>query len=78
MWRCLLKDLILNTLKLVFWVQVVIFVTMMMSITENASFLRIMFEVVSAFGTVGLSTGITTSLTDYGKVWLIATMLLVG
>ncbi len=53
---------------------VVIFVTMMMSITENASFLRIMFEVVSAFGTVGLSTGITTSLTDYGKVWLIATM----
>ena len=53
---------------------VVIFVTMMMSITENASFLKIMFEVVSAFGTVGLSTGITTSLTDYGKVWLIATM----
>ena len=52
----------------------VIFVTMMMSITENASFLRIMFEVVSAFGTVGLTTGITTSLTDCGKMWIIITM----
>jgi len=52
----------------------VIFVTMMMSITENASFLKILFEVVSAFGTVGLSTGITPTLTDYGKMWIIATM----
>lgn len=52
----------------------VIFVTMMMSITENASFLRILFEVVSAFGTVGLSTGITPTLTEYGKIWIIITM----
>ncbi|MBC8015913.1 MAG: Trk family potassium uptake protein [Sporomusaceae bacterium] len=52
----------------------VIFVTMMMSITESAPFLRILFEVVSAFGTVGLTTGITTGLTDYGKVWIIITM----
>jgi len=52
----------------------VIFVTMMMSITENASFLRILFEVVSAFGTVGLTTGITPTLTEYGKMWIIVTM----
>jgi len=52
----------------------VIFVTMMMSITESASFLRILFEVVSAFGTVGLTTGITPTLTDYGKMWIIVTM----
>lgn len=52
----------------------VIFVTMMMSITESASFIRILFEVVSAFGTVGLSTGITPLLTDYGKLWIILTM----
>ncbi|MBP2626089.1 MAG: potassium uptake protein, TrkH family [Firmicutes bacterium] len=52
----------------------VIFVTMMMSITEKASFLQILFEVVSAFGTVGLTTGITPDLTEYGKMWIIVTM----
>jgi trk system potassium uptake protein TrkH len=52
----------------------VIFVTMLMTITEEASFLNILFEVVSAFGTVGLTTGITPSLTVYGKLWLILTM----
>ncbi|MPM43740.1 Ktr system potassium uptake protein B [bioreactor metagenome] len=52
----------------------VIFVTMMMSVTENVDFLKLLFEVVSAFGTVGLSTGITPNLTSYGKIWLILTM----
>jgi trk system potassium uptake protein TrkH len=52
----------------------VIVVTMMMSISEKFSFLRLLFEVVSAFGTVGLSTGITSSLTVHGKLWLIVTM----
>jgi trk system potassium uptake protein TrkH len=52
----------------------VIIVTMLMSISEEFSFLRILFEVVSAFGTVGLSTGITSSLTVHGKLWLIITM----
>jgi trk system potassium uptake protein TrkH len=52
----------------------VIVVTMMMSISEKVSFLRLLFEVVSAFGTVGLSTGITSSLTVHGKLWLIVTM----
>jgi trk system potassium uptake protein TrkH len=52
----------------------VIVVTMMISVSERFSFLRILFEVVSAFGTVGLSTGITSSLTVHGKLWLIFTM----
>jgi trk system potassium uptake protein TrkH len=52
----------------------VIFVTMMLSLSEQASFLSILFEVVSAFGTVGLSTGITPQLTVNGKLWLILTM----
>lgn len=52
----------------------VIVVTMAMSITENAPFLNVLFEVVSAFGTVGLTTGITPSLTFAGKLWLIITM----
>jgi len=34
----------------------------------------LLFEAVSAFGTVGLSTGITPSLTTWGKLILVATM----
>ncbi|MGC9030545.1 MAG: TrkH family potassium uptake protein [Desulfomonilaceae bacterium] len=36
--------------------------------------LQLLFEQISAFGTVGLSTGITPSLSSGGKIWLIATM----
>ena len=52
----------------------VIIVTMMLCITEKAVFIQILFEVTSAFGTVGLSTGITPTLTTPGKLWLIITM----
>ncbi len=34
----------------------------------------IVFEQLSAFGTVGLSTGITTGLSSFGKIWIILTM----
>lgn len=37
-------------------------------------FIRILFEVVSAFATVGLSTGITAGLTSFSKLVLVATM----
>jgi trk system potassium uptake protein TrkH len=37
-------------------------------------FLALMFEAVSAFGTVGLSTGITSSLSPAGKLVLVALM----
>jgi len=40
------------------------------------SFMEILFEVVSAFGTVGLTLGITTSLTLIGKVILIILMII--
>lgn len=36
--------------------------------------LDLMFEQVSAFGTVGLSTGLTPNLSPFGKLWIIATM----
>jgi trk system potassium uptake protein TrkH len=39
-------------------------------------FLEALFECVSALGTVGLSTGITASLTDPGKLVLVALMLI--
>jgi trk system potassium uptake protein TrkH len=37
-------------------------------------YLRILFETTSAFGTVGLSTGITSMLTSAGKILIILTM----
>lgn len=41
----------------------------------HGPFLGYLFETVSAFGTVGLSTGLTTALSAWGKVLLIATMI---
>ncbi len=35
---------------------------------------HVLFEQVSAFATVGLSTGITPSLSVFGKLWIIASM----
>ncbi len=52
----------------------VIFITMMLSITEKQPFLKLLFETTSAFGTVGLTTGITPDLTTSGKIWIILTM----
>lgn len=52
----------------------VIIVTMALSITEHVSFISVLFEVTSAFGTVGLTTGITPNLSTAGKAWLIVTM----
>ena len=48
----------------------IIFVSLVfLSFTEpNANFLHLMFEEVSAFGTVGLSTGLTPELSDPGKI----------
>ncbi|UCC13135.1 MAG: Trk family potassium uptake protein [candidate division WOR-3 bacterium] len=41
---------------------------------ENKPFLPLLFEAVSAFGTVGLSTGITPDLTAPGKILIIFLM----
>ena len=55
--------------------------TMLLSFVEAGKeampnyFLRILFEVTSAFGTVGLSTGITPILSSFGKFILMLTML---
>jgi trk system potassium uptake protein TrkH len=53
--------------------------TLALSITENQNGFTmsdIMFEAASALGTVGLSTGITSSLTTVGKLIIIAAMLI--
>ncbi|MEE9514560.1 MAG: potassium transporter TrkG, partial [Candidatus Brocadiales bacterium] len=45
--------------------------------TETAEFEQIIFEVFSAFGTVGLSTGITPELSPAGKI-VVTVLMFVG
>lgn len=53
----------------------VIAITTIIAITDpEIEFIRILFEVVSAFATVGLSTGITASISPLAKLTLIVTM----
>lgn len=40
----------------------------------DGAFMKYLFEVVSAFGTVGLSTGITETLDNASKICITATM----
>ncbi|MBT2257593.1 TrkH family potassium uptake protein [Priestia megaterium] len=48
----------------------------LLNISENLPFVKIMFEVVSAFGTVGLSMGATPELSYFGRVIIIFIMFL--
>ena len=51
--------------------------TFLMCILEpEYSFIQLLFEVVSAFGTVGLSTGITPELGTAGKLVIIIIMFI--
>jgi len=44
---------------------------------SRGKFLELLFEVVSAFGTVGLSTGVTEGLSQYGKL-ILSLVMFVG
>lgn len=52
----------------------VLAVSMILSTTEEGEFLEILFETTSAFGTVGLSMGLTPDLTVFGKILISITM----
>jgi trk system potassium uptake protein TrkH len=75
--RKITNDIISNATVLtgisIIWI---IFIVIILSYTENSSFIRILFETVSAFGTVGLSTGITSGLSVTGKLLITLTMFL--
>lgn len=64
------RALTVVTLSLGLLAIVVFFLT----ITEEFKFLDLLFETVSAFGTVGLSTGITPDLSTAGRFIIAATM----
>ncbi len=56
-------------------ILVVVGGTLVLLVVEDLTLSEVLFEVVSAFGTVGLSTGITSSLSIAGKLSLVFIML---
>jgi trk system potassium uptake protein TrkH len=61
----------------------ILMVTVLLSETQNAAFIKILYEVASAFGTVGVSTGnggvesLSANFDDFGK-FLIIIMMIAG
>lgn len=72
------KELIYKAFTLFFiGGALVIGATMLLSYTEKgASFLSLLYETTSAFGTVGLTVGLTQKLTEVGKVLIMIMMYL--
>lgn len=70
------KELVYRAFALFFiGMALVLVVTMILSITEpDESFISLLFEATSAFGTVGLTTGVTQRLSIVGKIVIIITM----
>lgn len=70
--------LILKTIGVVFGsLMLVIVATVLISLSDQQfEFLQVLFEVMSAFATVGLSTGITAKLSTFAELVIIATMYL--
>ena len=51
-------------------------VSLILTLTEEGNFLDLLFETTSAFGTVGLTRGITPNLSNVGKILITITMYL--
>jgi trk system potassium uptake protein TrkH len=73
--RSIDKSVVLKSLALVVLAMALVYtVTTLVSIVEPFAYEDVFFEVTSAFGTVGLSTGITPYLSPFSRVLLILTM----
>jgi len=68
---------VMKTLALLVSAMVLVSLTFLLLLAiENKPYQQILFETVSAFGTVGLSTGITPNLTNAGKLLITILMYL--
>lgn len=70
--QLIIRSLAISTISVLLILTAVFF----LNITEPKPFLAILFEVVSAFGTVGLSMGITADLSPIAKMLIIFIMFL--
>ena len=70
-------SIIAKSMILVMFSLALLLLTERDALTNNSfSIFDLLFEVISAFGTVGLSLGVTANLTVAGKVIIIATMFI--
>ncbi|UJF27497.1 TrkH family potassium uptake protein [Planococcus sp. 107-1] len=69
----IVRSLAITTISLL----LVLLFSFLLTVTEKIPFLPLVFEVVSAFGTVGLSMGITAQLSDLGEI-LLSLVMFVG
>ncbi|WP_223836517.1 TrkH family potassium uptake protein [Paenibacillus oceani] len=80
MHRRIPQSIIMRALAvMVISVGVVIAATFLLTLTEHSlqkDFMEVLFEVTSAFGTVGLSMGLTPELSTLGKLIIILTMFI--
>lgn len=72
-WDILNRALAILVLSIIYTAIVII---LLMSIEKDISFEKIVFEVVSAFGTVGLSMGVTPLLDKASQLLIIITMFI--
>ena len=69
-----LERLYVATSTFILYTSIIFLFSFLLTFTESFEFEKILFEVASALGTVGLSTGITGDLTAIGKVLVIILM----
>lgn len=71
-WEVLNRALAILVLALLY----IAVITLIMVSTENFSLEQVIFEVISAFGTTGLSLGITAELSTFSRILIICTMFI--
>ncbi|MCW4358579.1 hypothetical protein K3L72_12425 [Bacillus altitudinis] len=76
--RTIRHDVVIKALSISFISLCFVFITIfLLTMTEKAPFIDIVFETFSAFGTVGLSMGLTPDLTFLGKV-ILSILMFIG
>ncbi|GAA4967018.1 TrkH family potassium uptake protein [Algibacter aquimarinus] len=60
----------------IFYTIIILLGTFLITITNDLKFENILFEVASALGTVGISTGITADINTFGKIVVIFLMFI--
>ena len=70
------KNFIKAYVVFIFYLASIILAFMTLLVSENFDALDLLFEIVSAIGTVGLSTGLTPLLSGFGKVVIIVLMFI--
>ncbi len=70
------ERLYVATSTFILYTSIIFIFCFLMTFTEDFDFERILFEIASALGTVGLSTGITGDLSTAGKLLIIILMFI--